>query len=189
MDINATTLSSGTSELLQQLLLKESVTEFYTREADLLDHRELDSWLDLFAEDATYLVPLQRNVKYGDWSREKALGPLDAAWISDTKETLSQRIEQIQTGVHWAEEPLSRAVHLVTNVRILGELPGGAQSQEISTRARVLVYRNRVERETDLIVGMREDTLRRVDGDWKIVKRVVFIEQNVLLSKNLTLFF
>ncbi|MCD6075143.1 MAG: Ring hydroxylating beta subunit, partial [Rhodospirillales bacterium] len=68
MDINEATLSSGTSELLQQLLLKESVTEFYTREADLLDHRELDSWLDLFAEDATYLVPLQRNVKYGDWA-------------------------------------------------------------------------------------------------------------------------
>ena len=47
----------------------------------------------------------------------------------------------------------------------------------------------KVERETDFIVGIREDTLRSVDGDWKIAKRVVFIEQNVLLSKNLTLFF
>lgn len=188
MDINETSMSSSDA-LLRQLLLKESVVDFYNREADLLDRRELTAWLDLFTEDTSYVVPLQRNVKYGDWEREVGMGPLDVAWIADTKETLSQRVEQIQTGVHWAEEPLSRALHLVANVRVLSHSGGGSAPEEVSTRARVLVYRNRVERETDFFVCMREDTLRRTGDDWQIAKRVTFIEQNVLLSKNLTLFF
>ncbi len=29
-------------------------------------------------------------------------------WFDEGKETLTQRVRQILTGVHWAEEPLSR---------------------------------------------------------------------------------
>jgi hypothetical protein len=38
-------------------------------------------------------------------------------------------------------------------------------------------------------VGRREDALRRVDGEWRIAQRQVFLDQNVLLAKNLTFFF
>jgi 3-phenylpropionate/cinnamic acid dioxygenase small subunit len=31
--------------------------------------------------------------------------------------------------------------------------------------------------------------LRRVDGQWKIARRKIVLDQNVLLSKNLTFFF
>ena len=41
---------------------------------------------------------------------------------------------------------------------------------------------------SDLLVGKREDTLRRVDGSWKIARRMVVLDQNVLLAKNLTFF-
>jgi 3-phenylpropionate/cinnamic acid dioxygenase small subunit len=170
--------------LLQQLLLKESITEFFAAEYDLLDRHELTAWLELFADDTTYTVPLQRNVKAGSGQRESTLGPLDAVWFADTKETLTARVDQIQTGVHWAEEPVSRSAHLVTNVRILDAAPG-----RVRTRCRILVYRNRQEREVDLFVGIREDTLRPRASSWEIVERVVFLEQSVLLAKNLTLFF
>jgi hypothetical protein len=40
-----------------------------------------------------------------------------------------------------------------------------------------------------LFVGIREDKLRRRGEGWEIVERTVFLEQNVLLAKNLTLFF
>ena len=41
----------------------------------------------------------------------------------------------------------------------------------------------------DFFVGKREDLLRR-DGDaFKIASRRIFLDQNVLLAKNLTLFF
>jgi len=180
---------AGDSELLERLLLKESISEFFAAEYDLLDRRELGAWLDLFAEDTSYTVPLQRNVKFGQWGHENALGVLDTAWFADTKDTLSQRVEQLQTGVHWAEEPVSRSAHLVTNVRVLERSPQRGAAQTVSTRCRILVYRNRLEREVDLFVGIREDKMRRRGATWEIVERTVFLEQNVLLAKNLTLFF
>lgn len=186
---DAANSAAGRDALLEELLLKEAVSDFFISEYDLLDRRELSTWLDLFAEDAVYTVPLQRNVKYGQWDRENGMGPLDTAWFADTKDTLLQRVEQLQTGVHWAEEPVSRSAHLVTNVRILGRSPEHGPAQTVSTRCRILVYRNRLEREVDFFVGIREDKLRRRDANWEIVERTVFLEQNVLLAKNLTLFF
>ena len=178
------------AEQLERLLLKESVSEFFAAEYDLLDRRELSDWLVLFADDAVYTVPLQRNVKFRPYGTRRArLALLDTAWFADTKDTLSQRVEQIQTGVHWAEEPVSRSAHLVTNVRIVDRSPENGEAQTVSTRCRILVYRNRLEREVDLFVGIREDKLRRRGATWEIVERTVFLEQNVLLAKNLTLFF
>ena len=59
----------------------------------------------------------------------------------------------------------------------------------MSVRCRFLVYRNRVETETDFLIGKREDTLKKVSGDWKIAERKITLDQNVLLAKNLTFFF
>ena len=60
---------------------------------------------------------------------------------------------------------------------------------DVAVKCRFIIYRNRVETETDLLVGKREDMLRRVDGTWKISQRKVVLDQNVLLAKNLTFFF
>src|SRR6185312_4391883 len=97
----------------------------------------------------------------GSRDPEALLGPLDTAWFADTKDTLLQRVEQIETGVHWAEEPVSRSAHLVTNVRVLERMPEHGPAETVSTRCRILVYRNRLEREVDFFVGIREDRLRR----------------------------
>ena len=35
----------------------------------------------------------------------------------------------------------------------------------------------------------REDRLRRVDHGWKIARRRLVLDQNVLLAKNLSIFF
>ena len=34
-----------------------------------------------------------------------------------------------------------------------------------------------------------EDVLRKVEGQWKIARRQILLDQNVLLAKNLTVFF
>jgi len=60
---------------------------------------------------------------------------------------------------------------------------------EVAVKCRFLIYRNRVQTETDILVGKREDVLRRVNGHWKIAQRKVILDQNVLLAKNLTFFF
>jgi len=51
------------------------------------------------------------------------------------------------------------------------------------------VYRNRLETETDFLVGKREDLLRREEGDWRIARRKIVLDQSVLLAKNLSMFF
>jgi 3-phenylpropionate/cinnamic acid dioxygenase small subunit len=38
-------------------------------------------------------------------------------------------------------------------------------------------------------VGKRTDTLRRIGGAWKLARREIILDQNVLLAKNLTVFF
>ena len=166
------------------LLLTQEIAGFLYAEAELLDERRHDEWLALLAEDIRYWMPMRRNVKFGDTEREFTRETEDIAWFDEGKDTLTRRVRQIQTGIHWAEEPQSRITHMVSNVQLLEVTP-----LEVRAKSRFLIYRNRVETETDLLVGKREDTLRR-DGDgWLIARRKIILDQNVLLSKNLTFFF
>ena len=169
---------------LEQLLLVREIEEFLFAEAELLDERQFEAWLDLLTDDMRYWMPMRRNVKFGEQERENTREQQDMSWFDEGKDTLSQRVRQILTGVHWAEEPLSRVCHMVSNVQLLNVTP-----DEVSVKCRFLVYRNRLQDETDFFVGKREDTLRRVDGQWRIARRKIILDQNVLLAKNLTVFF
>jgi 3-phenylpropionate/cinnamic acid dioxygenase small subunit len=57
-------------------------------------------------------------------------------------------------------------------------------------RCRFLVYRNHLDDEETLLVGKREDVLRRVGDEphagFRLARRAVFVDQSVLLAKNLT---
>jgi 3-phenylpropionate/cinnamic acid dioxygenase small subunit len=133
---------------------------------------------------------MRRNVKYGDVTgREFTREGADISWFDEGKETLTRRVRQIQTGIHWAEEPQSRIAHLVSNVQLLEATPSAAEPREVTAKCRFLIYRNRVETETDFLVGKREDTLRRAGEGWQIARRKIILDQNVLLTKNLTFFF
>jgi 3-phenylpropionate/cinnamic acid dioxygenase small subunit len=174
---------------ITRALLKQEIEDFLYREADLLDERRYDEWLSLLAEDVRYWMPMRRNVKVDDLEREFTREGRDISWFDEGKETLIRRVRQIQTGIHWAEEPVSRISHLVSNVQLIEVNPSAAEPAEVSVKCRFLVYRNRVETETDILVGKREDLLRRAEGEWRIARRKILLDQNVLLSKNLTFFF
>ena len=176
-------------EHITRLLLQQEIEEFLYYEADLLDERRYEDWLALVAEDVRYWMPMRRNVKLDDREREFTREGRDISWFDEGKETLTRRVRQIQTGIHWAEEPVSRISHLLSNIQLVEVNPSAAEPAEVSVRCRFLVYRNRVETETDILVGKREDLLRRVEGGWQITRRKILLDQNVLLSKNLTFFF
>ena len=170
-------------------LLAHEIAEFLFAEAELLDERRYDDWLALLADDIRYWMPMRRNVKFGDTDREFTRESEDVSWFDEGKETLTRRVRQIQTGIHWAEEPRSRIAHLVSNVQLLDARPDAAAPREVTTKCRFLIYRNRVETETDLLVGKREDVLRRSADSWLIARRRITLDQNVLMTKNLTFFF
>jgi 3-phenylpropionate/cinnamic acid dioxygenase small subunit len=179
----------GKDEQIARLLLQQEIEEFLYREADLLDERHYEDWLALLAEDMRYWMPMRRNVKFGEEEREFTRAGQDISWFDEGKETLTRRVKQILTGIHWAEEPVSRISHMVSNIRLVEANPAPEAATEVTVRCRFLIYRNRVETETDILVGKREDLLRRVDGQWQIARRKIMLDQNVLLTKNLTFFF
>ena len=155
--------SSLAQERLAYLDLMREIEDFFYEEADLLDEREYDKWLDLLTEDIVYWMPMRKNVSYAN--RDKDItAENDVAWFHDDKETLRKRVKQIQTGIHWADEPVSRVSHLITNIRLADPISALGEGAKATTKCRFIVYRNRLESETDLLVGRREDTLTRVQA-------------------------
>jgi 3-phenylpropionate/cinnamic acid dioxygenase small subunit len=170
--------------------LKQDVEDFLYREADLRDQRRFKDWLELVADHVIYFMPIRRNVKFRQHDeRENTKVGQGISWFDEDKWTLTKRVEQILTGVHFAEEPLSRVCHIVSNVQLLEVRPSLDTVDEVVVRSRFLVHQNRVEYETYTFVGKRTDMLRCISGDWKIARREIILEQNVLLAKNLTVLF
>ncbi len=169
---------------LEALLLQRDVERFLHREADLLDRREFRAWLDLLTEDVRYWMPLHSNFSFGAFDQEHTREGRDLGWFDEGKFELTQRVEQLLTGKHWAEEPVSRTSHLISNLQVR-ERPDGL----LEARTRFVVYRNRTEVETDLFIGKRCDWLRRVGSSFEITRRTVLLDQGVLQAKNLTTFF
>jgi 3-phenylpropionate/cinnamic acid dioxygenase small subunit len=170
--------------------LKADMEDFLYAEADLLDNRQFRDWLNLLADDITYFMPIRRNVKFGQHAqRENTVQGSGISWFDEDKWTLSKRVDQILTGVHYAEEPLSRVCHMVSNVQIRRVTPSLDAPQEVEVRCRFLVYQNRIEYETYMFVGKRTDLIRKTQDGWKIARREILLDQNVLLAKNLSTFF
>ena len=170
--------------------LQQDIEDFLYHEADLLDQRRFREWLDLLADDLVYFMPVRRNVKFGQHAdRENTRQGEGISWFDEDTWTLGKRVEQILTGVHYAEEPLSRVTHLVTNVRLLDVAPTVEAPEQVTVGCRFLVYQNRVEYENFTFVGRRTDVLRRAGDGWLIARREILLEQNVLLAKNLSIFF
>jgi 3-phenylpropionate/cinnamic acid dioxygenase small subunit len=172
-----------------------SVEQFLYREARLLDERRFHDWLRLFTDDVHYWMTARAN-RYPRSS--KAIAALDAdryaeedagadelGLFDEDIRTLTARVARLDTGMAWAEDPPSRTRHLITNI----EIEPGASDSELTVHCNFIVYRGRGETEQDFYVGARQDTLRRVDGAWKIANRRMVLDQNVLTAKNLSIFF
>lgn len=165
------------------------IQDFLFAEANLLDRRCFNEWLEILHPDITYRMPLARNIRRDQIKTNEYTKPGEVAWFDEGFQTLSQRIAQINTGIHWAEEPASRISHLVSNVRV--QIPADTVDtpESVKVNSRFLVYQNRLQTETVLFVGKRDDVLRRHEGMWKIAERTIYLDQNVLLAKALTTFF
>lgn len=165
----------------QQALWFE-LMQFYIREAWLLDERRFGEWLDLFTDDLLYFMPRRKNVPRREAHRE--LTPLgDLAILEEDKRYLEMRVARLDTGMAWAEDPPSRTRHLVGNLEATPREKG-----EVEARTAFLVYRSHLETDQQLLSGYREDLLRQANGGWKVARRTIVLDANVLLDKNLSVF-
>ena len=165
------------------MLLHYEVERFYYDEAALLDSHRYEEWLALFADDARYFMPIRRTRMQRELDKEFTK-PGEMAFFDDTKTLLAGRIKKLGSGRSWAEDPPSRTRHLITNIRILKD-----DGRTFEVASNFHLYRTRLNSEESSWIGSRRDVLRRVEGSFQIVDRKIFLEQTVLLSRNLSNFF
>ena len=172
------------------------VEQFLYREARLLDSRQFRQWIDLLADDLRYWIPMRSNrysaasksISILDGSRyeeDDLSKESDQAFMDEDKGSLRRRVDRLDTGMAWAEDPPSRTRHLISNV----EVEPREREAEVKVYSNFIMYRSRGETEEDFYVGSREDVLRNVDGSWQLASRKIVFEQNVLSAKNLSNFF
>jgi 3-phenylpropionate/cinnamic acid dioxygenase small subunit len=175
----------GTKAIRVAPELQLEIEQFYYHEAGLLDDHRYPEWLDLFSSDARYWMPTRTNRLLRDHDKE-ASAEGEFALFDDNKKTLGWRVKQMDSLTHWAENPRSRTRHLVTNVRVTPTKFDG----EYEVKSNFICYRNRLADEVDIWAGERTDLLRRdEEQELLITRRKILLDQNVVLSKNLSVFF
>jgi benzoate/toluate 1,2-dioxygenase subunit beta len=131
--------------------------QFLYHEARLLDTQQLEAWLELFTEDATYWVPLEHNQK----------DPLEtSSIIHDDRTLLELRVKQARHPRAHARLPLARTVHQVGNVMVEDD------KDEVRVRStlQVVEFRNEKQRLHGALV---EHRLRKTNGTFKIAHKRV----------------
>lgn len=165
------------------LEIQHEIQQFLYDEARLLDEGEFHAWLELFADDIQYWMPTRYNRTRRERDQELSR-PDEIAFFDDDKTSLGQRVRRLDSGLAWAEDPPSRTRHLVTNVQIDTRDDG-----ELDVRSNFVLYRSRLETDENFFIGVREDRLRKTSAGWRIARRKVILDQNVILAKNISVFF
>jgi benzoate/toluate 1,2-dioxygenase beta subunit len=134
-----------------------NVEQFLYHEARLLDTGQLEAWLDLFTDDATYWLPLEQNQK--DAFDTSSI-------IHDDRTLLELRVKQVRHPRAHARQPLARTVHHVGNVMV-EDLDS---ELKVNSTLQVIEFRNEKQR---LYGALVEHRLRRVNGGFKIAHKRV----------------
>jgi p-cumate 2,3-dioxygenase beta subunit len=142
-------------------ITREQVEDFLYAEADLLDSWRLAEWLALFdQEHGGYYMPTTDHPE-GD-------PDIDLFLIADDMPKLRSRVEQLLSGLTWAENPRSRTRHMVSNVRILGR-----DGDVLSITANFVVYRMRFQNIDPYIGTYHYKLIPRDEGRSRFSRRRV----------------
>lgn len=162
------------------LELRIAVQDFLVYEAELLDDRRFEEWLELFTDDVTYEAPIRVT--------RKTPNPTvvdEISFFDENLHSLTLRVKRLRTDVAWAEDPPSHTRRFVTNMRVRPT----QNEEELDVRSSLMLFRSRGDMGAyDLIVGERFDLLRSVDSRLRIARRRIVLDQSSLSTKNLGVF-
>lgn len=149
--------------------------QFIHHEAELLDSRQFEAWLDLFAEDGRYWVP---------GSRGNATDPgRDVSVVFDDDLSRRQRVMRLMSGKQFAQEPASRTCRILSSERV--SRAGGSDRATVHVTTNMVIYESRTD-DLNVYPGRCWLTLREGDDGLRIVeKKVVLINVGHYLQ-NLT---
>ncbi|MFE3052520.1 aromatic-ring-hydroxylating dioxygenase subunit beta [Nocardia sp. NPDC059239] len=155
---------------------------FLYREAEYLDHREFNCWLECLSEELVYLMPIR--ITRGPEARHLELSPI-GFHMKETYASMKMRVSRLYTEHAYAEDPPSRTQRLVTNVRVDALDTAG----KYDVRSNFMCFRGQGDGTgSDLIVGERFDILHDTADGWKVAARTVHLAHTTLVTANLGIF-
>lgn len=173
-------MSSPRPALVDAALEREAIA-FLHYEAELVDERRFDEWLDLLDPELVYRMPVRS-------TRPDGQGPefSDAMMhFDDTRATLATRIERLNSGDAWAEVPPSRTRHFVSNIRVR---PTDAEHQ-FDVRSNLVLARTRGDEAIyQWLTCERHDLLRRGGEGLMLARRTILLDVTTLPTYNLAFF-
>ena len=150
--------------------MSHAIQSLIHRECRLLDEGRLDDWLELYAEDATYWVPIDENAD-----------PLkDSSVIYDDRMRLAVRVEQIMRHNRASQSPSSQTMRMVSNIEITesGADRAEAHFSMLLVEVRSGDWRQQGLGETRIFPGRCTMTFRAEKGVWKVVsKKLVLLNR------------
>ncbi|MEH7114715.1 3-phenylpropionate/cinnamic acid dioxygenase subunit beta [Neobacillus niacini] len=166
--------------------IQNEITQFLYKEAHLLDSRNYRGWLDLLAEDIVYQMPARIT---NEGKHDTPNIDYKSRFFEETKQSLVTRVKRLDTtSSAWAEISGPRQRHFISNVFIeSGKMNDG--NEEYFVRSNFLFKRNRGSSLTsEELFGAREDVIRKENGEWKVASRIIYPDQAVLGTINLSMF-
>ncbi|GAB3065170.1 benzoate 1,2-dioxygenase small subunit [Stenotrophomonas tumulicola] len=147
--------------------IHQEITAFLYREARLLDDRQWDAWLELYAADVIYWMPAWDD---DDQVTEDPHSQISLIYYGN-RDGLEDRVFRIKTERSGASTPEPRTSHNVSNIELLAQRDG-----EIDVRYNFLTLNHRYKTD-DQFFGTCFVTLRR-EGDSFLVSNKKIVLKN-----------
>jgi 3-phenylpropionate/cinnamic acid dioxygenase small subunit len=161
--------------------IEADCARFLSREAELLDRRQFDTWLALLHREIDYRIPLRttRLAQDGDGFSTVAY------FMKENHGTLALRIKRLKSDYAWAENPPTRTRRLIANIRVGDKSAAG----ERAVTSNFAVYCFRGDDPAPVVLtGERQDLLAAAGDGWQLKKRLVLLDTTVLGMDSLSIF-
>jgi ethylbenzene dioxygenase subunit beta len=163
--------------------LYAEVQGFLYHEARLLDGGRYAEWLAVLTDDIHYWMPTIENPL--DATVPHRYSPTALAFFDDDRRMLERRVKKLADRTAWTEVPPTRQCRIISNI----EVERTAREDEFNVYSAFVHHRGMGERDEFTMAGRREDLLRRGADGLKLAKRLIVVDQHVLLARNLNVFF
>ncbi|MDO4232006.1 MAG: benzoate 1,2-dioxygenase small subunit [Lautropia sp.] len=147
-----------------------AICSFLYREARLLDDRQWDEWLTLYAEDVVYWMP--------SWDDDDQITEDPQSQISliyyPNRNGLEDRVFRIKTERSGASTPEPRTCHMLANIEVVEEREDVV---DVRYNFHTLNHRYKV---TDQFFGTTYVTLRKHEGGFLISRKRIVLKNDYI---------
>jgi len=122
--------------------VQHEVEQFLYRQAELLDSKHWQDWIELFTPDGVYWMPPEPS--YQTWDGQPAI-------FAEDRNLMTVRMKRVLHPDAWSQRPLWETNHVVSNVVVEKVLPSG----DVQVRSRFHM------------MELRRDDLRHFAGAYR----------------------